>query len=308
MSIKDNVKERRLRLGLSQEELAIKTGYKSKSSIARIELGETDINQKKLAVLANALDTTIDGLVDFKEEKMLSAQKGYKNIVIIQAGGKSTRNTMNVPNQFINVDGKPVLVYVMEAYETHPDIDEIYVACLNGWESIVRSYAKRFGIRKLCGVVTGGDSILISTKNAIEQIASPSMEDRVILQESTRPLINQDLISKLLSSFEKFGSTIMVKDMSDYVTLTLNGPGQAEYLSRPNIRVLESPEIYSYKTINLAFAKAKEQGIKDDNNSVALLLHRLGMPLNYCESNVNNIKIIRQEDIYLFKMLKNIIL
>jgi 2-C-methyl-D-erythritol 4-phosphate cytidylyltransferase len=308
MHFNNGIKERRLQLGLSQEELAFKIGYKSKSSIARIELGETDINQKKLIKLADALDTTIDSLVGFAEEKIPSNRKSYKNIVIIQAGGKSTRNTMNVPNQFINVDGKPVLVYVMEAYETHPDVDEIYVTCLNGWESIVRSYAKKFRITKLCGVVTGGNTILISTKKAVEQITSSSTEDRIILQESTRPLINQDLISKLLSSFEKSGSTVMVKDMSDYVTLALNGPGQAEYLSRPNIRVLESPEIYSYKTITLAFAKAKEQGIKDDNNSVALLLHRLGVPLNYCESNVNNIKIIRQEDIYLFKTLKNIIL
>lgn len=308
MAIKDNIKERRLQLGLSQEELAFKVGYKSKSSIARIELGETDINQAKLLALSTALNISPDCLTNSSKEQVYPVQKGYKNIVIIQAGGKSTRNMMNVPNQFINVDGKPVVAYAMEAYQKHPEIDDIYVSCLGGWESIVRSYAKRFGITKLRDVVTGGDTILISTKNALDEMMNLNGEDRIILQESTRPLINQELISKLISSFEKNGSTVMVKNMSDYVTLALNGPGKVEYLSRENIRVLESPEIYSHSTIMLALAKAKENGLEDDNNSIALLLHRLGIPLNYCESNVNNIKIIRQEDIYLFKTLKNIIL
>lgn len=306
MPFSDNLKRRRLELGLSQEDLAIRTGYKSKSSIARLEDGETDVSSTKLQLFANALNTTTDDLLGLEKQSSL-AFKSYKNIVIIQAGGKSTRNMMNIPNQFILVDDKPVIVYVMDAYQKHPDIDSIYVSCLSGWESILKSYSKRYGITKLKGIVTGGDTILSSTKNAIQSIPDIKGKDRIILQESTRPLITQGLISKLLSSYERYGSTVLVKAMLDYVTLEIKND-KACYLNRETTHILESPEIYTYQSINNALQEAFEKHLIDNNSSMAMLMYYLNLPMHYCESNANNIKIIRQEDVYMFKTLRSIIL
>ena len=75
------------------------------------------------------------------------------NIALIIAGGVGARMGQDIPKQFINVYDKPVIVYTMEAFQNHPNIDEIEIVCLEGWHEIVYAYAKQFGITKLQNVV-----------------------------------------------------------------------------------------------------------------------------------------------------------
>ena len=111
---------------MSQQELADAMGYRSRSTIAKIESGENDVSHKKIQRFATVLDTTPEQLVSGYFPAPVAAEEGgaphpkNKNIVIILAGGKSGRNLQNIPNQFINVHGKPILVYCMEAYQAHP--------------------------------------------------------------------------------------------------------------------------------------------------------------------------------------------
>lgn len=72
-----------------------------------------------------------------------------KNIALIIAGGVGTRMGQDIPKQFINVYDKPVIVYTLEAFQKHPQIDTIEVVCLDGWHDVLRAYAKQFGISKL---------------------------------------------------------------------------------------------------------------------------------------------------------------
>lgn len=78
------------------------------------------------------------------------------NTAIVIAGGTGHRMGQDIPKQFINVYDKPVLMYTLEGFQKHPLIDEILVVCIEGWESVVRAYAKQFGISKLRTIVCGG--------------------------------------------------------------------------------------------------------------------------------------------------------
>lgn len=75
------------------------------------------------------------------------------NIALLTAGGSGTRMGNNVPKQFLTVYDKPIIVYTLEAFQNHPAIDKIIVACKEGWENILQSYAKQFNITKLVSVV-----------------------------------------------------------------------------------------------------------------------------------------------------------
>ena len=79
-----------------------------------------------------------------------------KNIAIITAGGVGSRTHQDIPKQFLTVNNKPIIIYTLEAFECHPNIDEIYVVCLDGWENILTAYAKQFNISKLKKIVKGG--------------------------------------------------------------------------------------------------------------------------------------------------------
>ena len=110
MSVGSNIKKRRYELRMSQQELAFKMGYKTRSTIAKIESGENDVSQKKLQKFAEILDTTVEMLLGGYQAAPSLAESSRvprknKNVVLILAGGKTGLNSRNIPNQFIDIHG-----------------------------------------------------------------------------------------------------------------------------------------------------------------------------------------------------------
>lgn len=316
MGIAENIKRRRLELNLSQQELATAIGYKSRSTIAKIESGENEVPETKIRKFANALDTTVEfiktGVLDSKISFFVETKEEsnpHKNVVIVLAGGRSTRNMQNIPNQFINVLGKPVIVYCLEAYQRHPAIDDIYVVCLKDWDSILKAYAQQYGIDKLRGVIQAGETGILSVRNGIEEIASKySKDDIIVFQEATRPLITEEIISKLLNACKRNGSAVTCEPMNEYVQFELSNDDieasfHSEYLNRHRIVMVQSPEAYRLGNVLEAFCKACEKNHKFDETCLAMMLYNLGYELQFYEGNHNNIKIVRQEDVAILSAL-----
>lgn len=310
MPVGINIKRRRFELRMSQQELADAMGYKTRSTIAKIESGENDVSQKKLHRFAAVLDTTVEALISghsstFAESAApeLIIPGKNKNVVVILAGGKSGRNRQNIPSQFISIHGKPIIVYSMDAYQAHPSIDDIYVVCLKGWENIVKAYADQYGITKLKGLVPGGTSGIASLKNALDYIRGRYDEDDlVIIQEATRPMVSTEMISTLLQACAEKGSATICHSMKDYVQFSLRG-NKAEYVDRNTTIALQSPEAHRLGLMNEVFRKAQEQQHPLAESCCTMLLYNLGYDINFIDSSINNIKITREEDIAAFSAL-----
>lgn len=304
MSVGANIKKRRYELKMSQQELADALGYKTRSTIAKIESGENDVSQKKLQRIADALDTTAEALISGYAPRVFSnemagfaSDKTNKNVAIILAGGKSGRNRQNIPSQFINIHGKPILVYCMEVYQTHPMVDDIFVVCLKGWEDIVKAYAKRYGVSKLKGIIHGGSSGMASLKNALDAVRGAySPDDLIIIQESTRPMVSTELISKLLQAATDKGSATVCHSMKDYVQFDISG-GKPQYVDRNSVIALQSPEAHRMSLMNEVFNKAQHREHPLNESCFTMLLYNLGYGINFIEGGINNIKITREEDI-----------
>lgn len=311
MSVGANIKKRRFELRMSQQELADAMGYKTRSTIAKIESGENDVSQKKLQKFASVLDTTVEALITGypaapaapADAMEFSDFKRNQNIVIILAGGKSGRNRQNIPSQFINVHGKPIIVYCTEAYQAHPAIDDIYVVCLKGWENIVKAYAQQYGITKLKGLIPGGISGMASLKNALDHVKKRYRpEDLIFIQESTRPLVRAETISRLLQACSEKGSATICHSMSEYVQFNISG-SRAEYVDRNSVIALQSPEAHRLSLMNEVFEKAARLKHPLTESCCTMLLYNLGYRINFIESSINNIKITREEDIAAFGAL-----
>ena len=89
------------------------------------------------------------------------------NIAIIIAGGSGQRTGQDIPKQFINVYDKPILIYTLEGFQKHPQIDEIGLVCLDGWHDVVRAYAKQFNIDKLKWIISGGETAQESIREGV---------------------------------------------------------------------------------------------------------------------------------------------
>ena len=316
MSLGANIRKRRYELNLSQQELATAMGYKSRSTIARIESGENDVTQSKLRRFAQVLDTTVEALLSGEgslgagispEPAPVPSPEGpgrrNRTVAVILAGGKSVRNHQNIPNQFISILGKPVIVYCLEAYQNHPAVDDIYIVCLRGWENIVRAYAEQYHITKLRDLIPGSSSDILSTKNGLDYVRERyEEEDIIIFQEATRPMVRVEMISKLLQSCAVNGSANICQSMRDYVQFTVTD-GVATYVDRDTVVDLQSPEAYRLSVIESVFRTAEEQNHALSESCCVMLMYNLGFPINFIEGSINNIKIVRQEDIAIFTSL-----
>lgn len=309
MSIGSNIKKRRFEMRMSQQDLADALGYKTRSTIAKIESGENDVTQKKLQRFAEVLDTTVEALISgvatstshaaINPTNTGSWKEGGRSrtVAVILAGGKSSRNQQNIPNQFINILGKPVITYVLEAYQSHPAIDDIYIVCLKGWEQIVSSYIEQYGISKFRGLIPGASSGLLSVQNGLEYLREKyNNDDIIIFQESTRPLISFDMISKLLQSCYETGAVNLCQSMRDYLQFSFAGD-HASYIDRESTVCLQSPEAYRFDVIEDVFEKAKKEQLPMSESCCAMLMYNLGYEINFVESGSSNIKIVRQEDV-----------
>lgn len=307
MSVGANIKKRRVELRMTQQELADAMGYRTRSTIAKIESEENDVTQKKLMKFAAVLDTTVEELVTGTSTAVSAAvilpdshEKQNKNIAVILAGGKAGRNRQNLPSQFIDVKGKPILVYCMDAYQAHPSVDDIYVVCLRGWENIVKAYADRYGISKLRGIIPGGGSGILSLKNALDYISPRyASEDLVIIQESTRPMITTETVSKLLLACQDKDSATICHSMDEYVQFTVS-PYGTKYIDRNTTIALQSPEAHRLSLMREVFSRAARMKHALTETCCTMLLYNLGYKINFIESGVNNIKIVREEDIAAF--------
>lgn len=321
MYVGANIRKRRYELKLSQQELADAMGYKTRSTIAKIESGKIDVSQRRLYKFAEILDTTVESLISGSVSSSPGRDNHIKNtihmaadpsirsngksrqktVAVIMAGGKSSRNQQNIPNQFINVHNKPIIVYGLEAYESHPAVDDIYIVCLKGWEQIVAAYAEQYQITKLRGIIPAAASGILSVQNGITHVSKLYSEnDIIIFQESTRPLVSVDMISKLLRACFEDDSAIICHSMSDYVQFQYKD-GRAEYIDRNTVVELQSPEAYRLSFIKNVFSESKKMQHPLTESCIAMLLYNLGYKINFIEGHVNNMKIIRQEDITIFE-------
>lgn len=310
MAIGSNIRKRRYELKMSQQDLADAMGYKTRATISKIESEENDVSNKKLLKFAQVLDTTVENLlfgVNATTSNIINPQQPMdrnKNIAIILAGGKSSRNEQNIPNQFIDVNGKPIIIYGLETYNNHPLIDDIYVVCLKGWESIVDTYCKTYNINKLKGIITAGNTGILSIKKAIDYVKDIyDDEDIIIFQESTRPLVSIEMISKLINTTIEYNSAYICKSMKDYIMFTVTDYNQS-ITDRKNIVEIQSPDSYKLSYIIDVFNKADKRKHEYTESCLAYLLNKLGYQINFIEGSFNNIKIIHDNDV---KQLKDLL-
>lgn len=303
MSVGINIKKRRYELNMSQDELARLMGYKTRSTIAKIEAEENSVSAKKLEQFARVLDTTVEKLIAGTTTiNPIEISDSSKNVVVVLAGGKSTRNQQNIPNQFINVLGKPVIIYSMEAYQKHPSISDIYVVCLKGWEDIVKSYCNQYGISKLRGIIPAGETGILSIKNGLDYVMKNDYSEYIIFQEATRPLITEEIISKLLWTMKDKGSATTCETMEDHIQFLKSQSGN-KYINRNAVVDVQSPEGYKTMLLKKEFEMANQRNHKFEESCCAAFMHNIGANINFFEGNHNNIKIIRQEDIAVFSTL-----
>ena len=129
------------------------------------------------------------------------------NVAIIIAGGVGSRTGNRIPKQFINVNDKPIIIYTLEQFQKHKNIDAIEVVCLDGWHDILRAYAEQYGIAKLKYIISGGTSSQESIKIGLENLKGKlNKHDVVVIHDGIRPMVDADIISSCIDTCMEKGN------------------------------------------------------------------------------------------------------
>lgn len=226
-------------------------------------------------------------------------------IALLTAGGIGSRTHQDIPKQFLSVNNKPIIVYTLEAFQKHPNIDEICVSILAGWDQILWAYAKQFNITKLKYVVTGGATGQESIFNGLKAIrADHKDDDIVVVHDGNRPMVSQDVITDNLVKQRQYGSAVASIPCTEVVFVSENKLDSDQSIPRENLQRTQTPHSYPLGVLWNAHLKAQELGISNTAASCSLM-EALGERTYFSKGSEKNLKITTVEDIEIFKALLN---
>lgn len=225
------------------------------------------------------------------------------NIAVLLAGGVDPNFRMDIPKQFVNVYNRPIIVYTLEKFQKHPEIDAIMVACLSGWENMVSAYAKQFDIDKLQWVIAGGSSGQETSRLAANKLMeSCNKEDIVIIHDAIRPMVSDEIISDSIYSCKKKGMGVAAVTSMDNVMMTDDGITGRVTISRYAFRRIQTPQTYRLGDLYQAHEEAWAKNIRGENDTNNMM-SRLGRRVTLSKGSDTNLKINTVEDVEMFKAL-----
>lgn len=225
------------------------------------------------------------------------------NIGLIIAGGSGQRMGQSIPKQFLNVYDKPVIIYSMEAFQNHPDIDKIAVVCISGWEGFLQAYANQFGITKLAHIIPGGENGQGSIRNGVYELEKYYDEDSIVLiHDAIRPMLSEDIITDCIEKARKYGSAITTIPCAEAMMQTDDGYVSSGSYPRDNLRRTQTPQGFLLGKICDLHRRALEAGITNSVASCTLMIE-MGEQVHFSKGSEKNVKLTTPEDIDIFKAL-----
>lgn len=225
------------------------------------------------------------------------------NIALIIAGGSGHRMNQDIPKQFINVYDKPVIIYTLEGFQRHPEIDAIEVVCLDGWHDILMAYAKQFNISKLKWVVSGGNSGQESIRNGVFNLEGKCSEnDIIIIHDGIRPLIDDTVLSDVIIKCHKYGNAVTSMPYNEQIFKVKDEISTIEYIPRETLRRVATPQAYKFGKLDWAYHEAFQKGIGIHGSSYTnTMMVDLGETLYFAAGSDKNIKLTTKDDLEVFK-------
>ncbi len=226
------------------------------------------------------------------------------NIAVILAGGTGQRiNLETKPKQFLELQGKPILIYTMEVFQQAPSIDVIILVMIEDWISYSNKLINQYEISKVKEVIPGGSTGQKSIFNGVSKAYELYPDDSIILiHDGVRPLIDVETIEKCIECVKEKGNAITVSPALETVTLIAEEGEVGKILPRHNCQIAKAPQCFILGDIYKTHLRAQAERRLDFVDS-ASLMQFYGKKLYTVMGTPENIKITTPGDFYIFKAI-----
>lgn len=213
---------------------------------------------------------------------------------LIVAGGKGTRIKSKTPKQFIELNGKPVILHTIEAFCQYSENINIVLVLpeddLDTWHSI----ATRFNFNKGVVLQKGGETRFQSVKNGLSKIAG---EGLVAIHDGVRPLISPDIIGASFRIAAEHRTAVAAVRLKESIRMTDQDNTKA--VDRSKFRIIQTPQTFDLGLIKQAYQTKEDLSLTDD----ASVAERAGHVISLFEGSYRNIKITTEEDLLIAESL-----
>jgi 2-C-methyl-D-erythritol 4-phosphate cytidylyltransferase len=217
-----------------------------------------------------------------------------KKYIIIVAGGSGTRMNSVVPKQFIELQGKPILMHTIEKFVTTiPEINIIIVLAKqlhDEWKHLCKTHHFNYYIQ----LSDGGETRFHSVKNGLALVPDDCI---VGVHDAARPFVNSQTIINAFEIAEKKGNAIPAIELNESIREVENGNNKS--VDRSKFFIIQTPQCFHSDLLKKAFIQEYRPTFTDD----ASVLEAIGEKINLIEGNRENIKITTPEDLIIAKAL-----
>lgn len=224
---------------------------------------------------------------------------------IILAGGTGTRIGASVPKQFIEIQGKPILAYTLEVFESSPSIDAIEIVSHRDWVEEVKGIAARYGITKTRWVTEGGDTFQESVMQGLFRLKGEiAPEDLVVISFGVSPMTTHEIIDDGIRVASLHGNAISSDPMTLCTCIKDDEESSTTSILRETLMGFANPWTFRFGEVVEAYETAMERGILGElEPHTTSLYFALGKRIWFSKSATTNIKITTPEDLEIFEGL-----
>ncbi len=224
------------------------------------------------------------------------------NIAVILAGGSGSRVGGALPKQFLQVDGREIIAYTIEAFECNTHIDEIAIVCRAEYVEQMREIVARNHFGKVTKILEGGKERYDSSLAAINAYSAP--DDVLLLHDGVRPLVSQRIIDDCVAAMEEYKAVGVAVKSTDTIVQVDEHECIVATPARSCLRNMQTPQCFRLEVIRKAYEKAlcdPHFVTTDDCGVVVRYLPEV--PVYIVEGETTNIKVTYKEDLELMHQL-----
>ncbi len=229
------------------------------------------------------------------------------NYGLILAGGVGQRmRRTGMPKQFLEVFGKPIIIYTLQKFDYCEDIDAVVIVCHSSYKDYMESLLQRYGIQKVKAIVSGGKDRQESVLNGLKyiQAGGASDEDVIVIHDGVRPLIQESILSENVRVASKYGNAMTVRPVIESVVITdKDEVGFDDFKKRDDTYSLTAPQSFQLGVLTRAYKEIEGMETPMPLLDSALVYTYLGNKIHIIKENNNNIKVTTPEDYYILKAM-----
>ena len=226
-----------------------------------------------------------------------------KNYVILLAGGVGKRMGADTPKQFLEIDGRPIIVHTIKRFQSNPQIEKIVVVCVKDWIDHLKRLIEKYSLSKVEWITEGGDTGHDSIRNGVFFLRDKiEPDDFIIVHDAVRPVLPQKAIDEVIRVAYENGNASSSIVCHPPIVYTEDHKSGIKDVDRDHVMLTASPQAYRYSLALKCYEKAEKENKHNFTFTSSLLIH-YGERVFFAKGTTNNIKITQKEDLALFDAL-----